>query len=430
MPSRPALSLCFIASPLPFLGDPLRNAPLGILYLAAMAEQAGYQVGVCDLRATSVAAAVDAVPKGRSVYGFSATTPEYPLSLQVARKLKKREPASVFILGGVHATVCKKNIDLVFDIVVGGEGEGVLLTVLKDISEKKYHRFYQADGLMDVAGLPWPARHLLPAASFVSTALVEQGQPATTVLASRGCAFDCAFCASKFMWHRKLRYRPVDDVIAEIKELRDRYGVRQLRFQDDALELNRNWIRDFCGKMQLLKMVWRANARVDTMTDETMTAMKNAGCDELCFGIESPEQDVLDKSCKNMSIDAAYRVLKSARVHGLRTRIFLIIGLPGQDKKVADNMIAFIKETQPDAVDLSTFVPFPGCDIYCNPAAYHVKVRQDIDLEDFVMTRGLYGDEKNKDFAIVHDKLSDNDLKRLRSEILDFIQSYNLVRNK
>jgi len=424
------LSLNVILSPLSFLGDPKRNAPLGAMYLAAVCEKAGYPVVLTDLRDVSVEDAAGRIVSKTDVFAFSATTPEYPACRRLARDLKARYPKALFVIGGYHATVCPTRIDPVFDTVVRGEGEETLIEVLEDVAAGRRKRLYTARAPVDVASVPWPARHLLARDSFISTSLVQKGQPATTILASRGCAFDCAFCASKYMWNRLVRSRPVSDVIAEIEHLRERYGVRQLRFQDDALELNRPWLLRLCRQMKPFGMTWRANARADTLTEELMDAMQGAGCDELCFGIESPEQDVLDKSKKKMKIEKARATLAAARARGLKTRIFFIIGLPGQGADVARNMIAFIKETRPDAVDLSTFVPFPGCDIYEHPDVYGVTIRSQVRDEEYVMTRGLFGNEKEMDFVIRHDVLSNERLKDLRSQVLDFIQQYRLVQNK
>jgi len=423
-------SLNFILTPLPFLGDPKRNAPLGVMYLAAVCEKAGYPVAIKDLRDAPVKEAADRITSECDIFAFSATTPEYPACRHLAQDLRARYPKALFVIGGYHATVCPDAIDPVFNTVVRGEGEGSVIKVLEDLEAGRKQRLYTAHHPVDIAKVPWPARHLLPPDSFVSCSLVEKGEPATTVLASRGCAFDCAFCASKYMWSRLVRSRPVADVINEIRHLREHYGVRQLRFQDDALELNRPWLLEFCQHMRSFKMTWRANARADTLTEELMDAMKEAGCDELCFGIESPEQAVLDKSNKKMKIEKAYTTLAAARAKGIKTRIFLIIGLPGQNTDVADNMIAFIKEARPDAVDLSTFVPFPGCDIYEHPDAYNVAIRDQARDEEYVMTRGLFGNEKDMDFVVRHDVLSNEQLKDLRSQVLDFIQQYRLVQNK
>lgn len=422
----------FVLTPLPFLGDPKRNAPLGVMYLAAMTERNGFRTAITDIRDRLCADALDFIPEA-DVYAFSSTTPEYSIVRDVARMLKMRQPDCFIILGGVHATVCFDSIDSCFDVVAIGEGEKIIIEILRDYEKGKIKdRIYRGSFFEHLSLLPHPARHLVSRDSFISNQLVEKGKPATTILGSRGCAYACSFCASKLMWHQKCRFRDPDDIAQEIAGLKERYGVEQLRFQDDALEINSPWLEEICCKIKPLSFTWRANARINTTfrSKNILPLMKEAGCDELCYGIESPEQLVLDKCNKNMLISQAYEVLKLVQEAGMKVRIFLIIGLPGQDKNVAKNMIAFIKEAHPSAVDLSTFVPFPGCDIYHNAAKYGIVLNSDIDFNDYVMTRGLYRDEKDKNFVFKHDQLANDQLKDLRAEVLEFIQNYNLVQNK
>ncbi len=423
------LKINFILAPLPFLGDPKRNAPLGAMYLAAVTEQAGYDTVITDLRDKNSDSCLSLIPEA-DVYAFSATTPEYHYCCKIARLLKERNRDALTVIGGVHPTVCPDDIDSCFDAVAIGEGERAIIDILNDFENGKRLRFYRSRLTSDLSGLPYPARHLLPRESFVSYSLVEKNKAATSVMVSRGCVFHCAFCASESMWHQKSRYRPVEDVIGEIKELKEKYGIEQLRFQDDSLAINKKWIFEFCKALKSLDLVWRANARIENSSEDVISAMKDAGCDELGYGIESLEQEVLDKCNKKMKVAEAVACLKNARKLKMKTRVFLIIGLPGQDQNVAKNMINFIKDIRPCGVDLSTFVPFPGSDIYKNPSKYGIRIKDNVDFDDFVMTRGLFGDEKNKDFVFVHDKLTSDELKALRDEILSFVKSYNLDLNK
>ena len=419
----------FILAPLPFLGDPKRNAALGVMYLAAITEQAGHPTIITDLRDKNLEDCLVLIPESQ-VYAFSSTTPEYHYCCKIARLLKERDKHALIIIGGVHATVCPDDIDSCFDVVAVGGGERVIIEILDDFKNGKRSRFYRSQLVNDLSTLPYPARHLLPRESFVSYSLVEKNKAATSVMVSRGCAFNCAFCTSKAMWHQKCRYRSVRDVIDEIKELREKYGIEQLRFQDDSLVINKKWIFEFCKALKPLHFVWRANARVENSSDDIISAMKDAGCDELCYGIESLEQEVLNKCNKKMKIIDAVACLKNVKKLKMKTRVFLIIGLPGQDKSVAKNMIDFIKDIGPSGVDLSTFVPFPGSDIYRNPSLYGIRIKEEIGFDDYVMTRGLFGDERNKDFVFFHDKLSNDELKALRIEVLNFIKGNNLDINK
>lgn len=423
------MKITFIIPPLLFLGDAMRNAPLGVMYLAAVVQKAGHEVTVTDLRSKTIDESLRLIPDA-DIYGFTCVTPDYHYCKKIAIRLRKRNPKSLLVIGGVHPTACPEKIDSVFDVIVSGEGERSIIKLIADFKKGKYKRFYREDVAVDPATLPLPARHLLPRKSLVSYSLIQKGNAATTITATRGCPFDCAFCGSKVIWGRKLRYRPVDSVIEEIKEIQKKYDIHQLKFQDDGITYNREWLVEFCGKAKPLNIVWRANARVDVSDRNILFLMRDAGCYELGYGIESPEQRVLNRINKGFNIEQAHIAFKNATDAGIKTRIFLIIGLPGQDKDVVENMIAFIKRVKPTAVDLSTFVPYPGSDIFKDPQKYGIKLKSGSDFSEHITTRGFYGDEAEKDFTFEHDILSNNMLKELRRSMLDFITSYGLVQNR
>jgi radical SAM superfamily enzyme YgiQ (UPF0313 family) len=231
------------------------------------------------------------------------------------------------------------------------------------------------------------------------------------------------------MWGRKVRFRSPGNVISEIKEVIERYNVYHFRFQDDTLTVKRDWILELCKNMELLDIRWRANARVDCAQKEVLEAMYKAGCDEIDYGIEDVSEKVLAINNKKVRARDIYTAIKNAKEVGLKIRLFFMIGLPGQDTGVAKNIIRFLEETKPDGVDLSTFIPFPGCDICINPSKYNIKLLN-TDFGDYVMTAGLYGDEGKRDFIYKHDTLTNEELKRERLEILEYIIAHNLSLNK
>jgi radical SAM superfamily enzyme YgiQ (UPF0313 family) len=401
------LSIVLIIPPSPFLGDEKRQPPLGILYVAAYLEQQRLNVRIIDLRSVPSSGWMDKIPVcGR--YGITATTPEYPYAVLIAEGLKLRDKMMDkkchISLGGVHGTALAGTIErTLFDTVVIGEGDGTA-----PLDER-----------------PFPARHLLPRESFISDKLCEAGESATTVMVSRGCAFDCSFCSSKAMWGRNVRYRSVGNVIAELQMLKREYGIHQIRFHDDTMTVNKPWIMEFCGAVAPLNLRWRAATRVDRSSADMLQAMFDAGCYELAYGIEDPDQDVLNINNKGVKTKDIYKALATAKRIGFKTRLYLMIGLPGQDDKTAKRLIDFIERVEPTVADLSTFVPFPGSDVYNNPDKYDIKLK-DTPWDDYVFTRGLYGDECAKDFIYQHDRLSNESLKQQRKEILDHIKKRHI----
>jgi len=422
------MKIVLIIPPSPFLGEQKRNSPLGVMYIASFLKKYGYDIEMVDLRDLDEDRWTKIIPCA-DIYGITATTPEYPLVVKIAHNLKLRNQKSLIVLGGNHATTNSKNLDSVFDRIVLGEGELSMLNLLKDFEKGVSKKYYVSPLIEDLDSLPFPARHLLPFNSVFNNKLCINGKIATSIIASRGCPFNCSFCASKSIWGRRPRFRSPDNVVSEIKEIIERYNVYYFRFHDDTIAANRNWLFELCEKMKPLNIHWRANTRVNCSQKDVLEAMYRAGCYEIDYGIESVSEKVLKINNKQIKVEDIYVATRNAKEVGLKIRLFLMIGLPGQGKDESKNMIKFIEEIKPDGVDLSTFVPFPGCDIYTNPSKYNIRILNK-NFSSYVLALGLYGDEAKKDFIYEHDILTNEELKQARLEILEYIKAYNLTLNK
>jgi len=413
--------ICLIIPPAKFLGDPKRNTPLGVLYVASYLEKNGVSVKLADLRDNGDGR----VPKSR-YYGITATTPEYDGAVRIAKRLKDSHDC-VIVLGGPHATAVPDDIDEAFDYVVTGEGESAALSILKGQERNRRVLHSLIDNLDEI---PFPARKLLNRSSIVSSSLGQKGILSTTMIASRGCAYDCAYCSSKSMWQRRVRYRSPENVTDEIKELIRVYHVYSYRFHDDTMTVSRKWITDFCDAIHRnnLKIQWRTNTRTNHSGFHMFQMMRKAGCYDIGFGIEDPREHIQRINNKQISGGKAYTEIENARRAGIKSRVFLMIGLPGQGTDTADAMIEYIEEAQPDYVDLSTFVPYPGTDIYNNPGKYGIRIKS-ASYDDYVFALGLHGNEADADFLYQHDVMTNEELKEQRRRILTYISERKMVVN-
>lgn len=430
------MKIVLINPPHPYLADQKRNQPLGIMYLAAMLEKENYDVQLVDLCNTDEEDWIKKIPDA-DIFGIGSTTLDYIRSIKIAKKLKENYKC-IIVLGGAHATSVPRTIDSIFDKVIIGEGERAFLDLLKDCENEnhcyknntnRYKKFYQREQIEDIDAIPFPARHLLPLDSIVNYNLVEKGKAATSLITSRGCNYNCFFCGSKTMWGQKVRFRSADNVIQELKQIIHDYEVYYFRFHDDTMTLNKKRLLELCKKMEPLNIHWRAHTRVDRSDMETLVAMKKAGCIELGFGMESASQEVLDLNNKKITIEEARFAIKNAKKVGLKVRLFFVVGLPGETKGTVKKNIEFIEDVQPDGVDISTFVPFPGCEIYENPQKFNIQLLTQ-DYEKFVMTLGLCNGEADTDFIYKHPNLTNEELKKNRSEMLNYITNNKMALNK
>lgn len=346
-------SVCLLIPPLPFLEEPRRNCPLGILYVAASLEKAGYNTKVVDLRGNGQTKIPEA-----EVYGISITSADLPYALEIASKLKGR-----VIMGGPGTLGIHRD----GFTVVRGEGEKAILTVMED----KHLAYIDGSLTEDLDSLPFPARHLLPKESVISTSLCHQGVPASTIITSRGCPFSCTYCSSPQLWQRRVRRHSPEYTLQEIAGLVKDYGIKELRFQDDEANLDKEWLKAIAEGMAELGIKWRCNARAEVGNWEYL---KEAGCCEIAVGVETANP-LAHKIHKGVDLEKTERGIWRAYQAGLDIRLFFIIGLPYDNGDISRRTIKFLEEMPPlVGVHLNVFSPFPGCDIGDHPEKYGIEI--------------------------------------------------------
>ncbi len=407
-----------------FLDDEKRNFPLGIFYIASTARALGYDVSVDDLRGVAESELEKHLNPDCNVYGFTSTTPSYHIASTLAKKIKHKNPEALTIIGGPHATALPHTIGHEFDKVVVGEGEKSFTEILKDYTEEKNldKRIYSSPLIRNLDSIPFPARDLIPYESvFNKDAFVAGGEYTGTIMSSRGCIGDCSFCGSENMWHRKVRFRTPDNVVEELKYMIDNFGVRYFKFHDDTVAMNKKRMYELCDKIKPLDILWKACTRVDYSQLDMLKKMKQSGCQEVAFGIESLEQKVLDKNQKGTNLSQINEAMKNTKLAGLDSRLYFMIGLPGEPQGFSDRLYQFIDKARPDSVVISTFVPYPGTPIYNNPDKWGIKIK-DVKFDKYLMSLGLREDERTEDLIFEHDILTNREIKEER------IKSLNIVK--
>lgn len=317
-----------IIPPNPFLDDEKRNCPLGVLYVAAVLDN----VIVTDLRGQKEWNIPEA-----DVYGITCSSAEFETAKKIRAQLKGR-----VILGGPHSLATQECLDAGFDVVIG-EGETGLPMLLDG-----RHRLVEAPFIRDLDRLPFPARHLIP--DVVSTSLCRPGRKATTIIASRGCPYECSYCASPRLWKRKVRRHSPEYTMREIDSLIADYGIEELRFQDDEMNIDRGWLERFHSRVP-----YRANARAEC---GNWDVLKASGCYEVGIGVESCDPCV-HAFAKNTSIDKTRRGIEDAIKAGLSVRLFFIVGLPG-DTGDPQITIDWLEGLDLIGAHLNVFSPIPG----------------------------------------------------------------------
>lgn len=347
-----------IIPPNPFLEDEKRNCPLGILYVAASLEKSGYDVQVIDLRDE---ANWERIPTS-SIYGVSSSSIDFLYAVEVAKFLKARHPCKV-IIGGPATLDTARCFDAGF-IVVKGEGEGAIPKALNN------GRVIDNGLVNNLDSIPLPARHLLPRESVVSTKLCHQGVSATTITASRGCPFSCTFCASPKLWGRKVRRHSPGYTIKEVAKLVSDYAVKELRFQDDEMNIDREWLKAIAPSMADLGVKWRCHARAELGNWEYL---KEAGCYEVGIGVETANPEA-HKIHKGVGLEKTKVGIQAAHKADLEIRLCFIIGLPYDDGDISGRTMRFLEEMpELHGVFINIFSPFAGSEIGDNSQRFGLR---------------------------------------------------------
>jgi len=310
---------------------------------------------------------------------MSITTPSLDADLKAAHLARQVNPATLTVAKGAHFNTL--DIDTVeacpdLDLVIRGEyeltamdlGRGRPLSEIEGITWRdrdsgRVTRNPPRPLTSDLDALPFPARHLVNNELYVRP---DTGQAQTTLVTNRGCPFTCSYCLAQQVSGSKNRYRSVENVMDEIRECVERYGIRNFLFRSDLFTQNRKWVVRLCQAILEAKLdiEWVCNSRVDTIDEETLGWMKRAGCWILAFGTESGNQDTLDRIRKKATVDQAYQAIAMTRRAGIKSSVYLLFGLPWDSDATLREQADFARALDPDYLEIFFVYPFPGTTMY------------------------------------------------------------------
>lgn len=354
-----------INPPRRYLIEPESQAPFGLLYIAAILEQEGWECQYVDL------ALEDEIPEA-DLYGITANSPDYDDAVEIAKGLKSRD--GLVVLGGPHVTGMMGHVDLdIFDAVVIDEGENSIRQIVREWPHLS--KSYMLPVVEDLDTIPFPARHLLSVQGtniFAYRKRYWEGET-TCLVTMRGCPYRCGFCAAGR--RHKVRFRSADNLIAEIQHVVETYDIREFRISDDHFALKRSRVLEVLPRMKECDIFWRASIRVDSVDPKMLELMAESGCVEISYGVESGDPRVLKRINKGATLEQAANAMKWTHDAGITVRSLMVAGLPGETPESAYKTIEFMEQTRDwwDIATLSNFVPFPGSPIWNNPEAFGVK---------------------------------------------------------
>lgn len=387
-----------------YLNDPFRGDPFTHLQLLTVLEESfgdKLDLSLIDLRGIRREFSLYHIDEC-DIYLHSIYTLDINEQTAIVKMLKRQYPKAVHIAGGPHAGEFPDESLLTFDSLIVGEGERNIVKAIDDFSNNRLQKIYRDPKAVDINIYPYPSRKFLPKSSTTRRRMMTlRNKPgfdkliSTNVIFSRGCPYNCHFCA--LLTAREgtpgIRFREPKLIEAEIEYLKNNYGIQGMVMVDEIVfplkRLNAIAELEAIGRTNV---VWRGQCRVDGITPELAVLARQSGCLALGMGVESVWQPSLDLINKRISIQKAKETIALLKANDIEARLYLILGLPGEPENIVDLTWDFIKETQPDLIHLSLFTIRPGTEVYRNPDKFGIKNIK----TDWSNTMHIHGLDQNR----------------------------------
>lgn len=401
------------------------KVPLGLAYLASYLEKKGHSPEILDCMAyyeyiTKISEDKHRIglPEKQIIEKIKEFNPDivgiscgYTVheadSLRTAELVKKINKNILVVFGGAHSSANPGSVlrDKNVDIAVIGEGEITFSKIAENwdnqkkikkingiafrdnkkikkmnkslsVSQNPHSDFKikinaPSEYIQNLDELPFPARHLLPMERYLKhpqNSIANMRSPTTEIITSRGCPFNCIFCSIHTVWGRKWRARSSKNVVDELEELYNKYGIREFRFFDDNISWDKKRMIGICDEIikRRLDIRWDTpnGVAIATLNEEVLRKMKKAGYYKIIMGIESGSENTLKFMRKPVSLEHARKIIKICNKIGIWTWSTFVIGFPNEDRKEIQKTIDFSKNS---GLNFATFYiaqPYPGTDLF------------------------------------------------------------------
>jgi radical SAM superfamily enzyme YgiQ (UPF0313 family) len=374
--------------------------PLGTLYAAALMRDNGYAVQLFDtMFATDPSEVVVPIDQYQPAYfvmyddGFNYLTKMCLTNMREAAfrmmKLAKERGCAVIISSSDSTDRYEEYLNEGADFVLLGEAEMTLkelLDCLEGGGQEPLHiqglafkkgevicKTPRRNVLKFLDGLPFPAWDLVDIQPYKNMWRKSSGYFSLNMATTRGCPFKCNWCA-KPIYGNRYNSRSPENVVAELKMLKEKFNFDHIWFCDDIFGLKPNWVHQFAElvEKEQLSFKFKIQARADLLLQEKyVEALHRAGCENIWMGAESGSQKILDAMDKGITVDQIYTSTKLIRQHGMLPSFFIQFGYLGETRKDIGKTIDMINELLPHSIGISVSYPLPG-------TLFYDKVKADI----------------------------------------------------
>ena len=356
-----------------------RMMPVGLGWINATLRDSGFDSSLANLSGVTWSRVGAFLAREHpDLVGITLYTFNRHAGLRLAAMAKRANPRCVVIVGGPHAThvahsILRHHADVA--AVALGEGEMTMLEVARAVSSggdlsgvpglllRDDHGVAVTTGaretVADLDALASPARHY-------TGHYLDPETESSFIITSRGCPARCTFCNTPDFWGTRMRFRSPENMIAEIRHLKETLGIVSVSIRDDTFTVNKRRVIDFCRRLisERLDIMWNCQSRVNAIDEERLAWMRRAGCDHIQYGIESGSPRMLSMLAKDITLEQIRSAAAATRKVGLTLSIYLISGVPGETEEDFAATASLMSEIRPHDGLVAPLAVFPGTHIY------------------------------------------------------------------
>jgi len=312
--------------------------------------------------------------KNPDVVGITMRSCDFNVVMKSVGIIKEVNKQIVTIVGGVHPTVAPDEVagNEKIDHIVIGEGEISFLKLLQDLEVGRTNNRIIIGEKPELDDLPFDDREIYN--YRVTLNLVSypgvMNPPMVTMIGQRGCPFNCTFCAphAQTMFGKKIRVRSPIHVIEELKELRNRYDFKSIKFYDYTFTMNSKWVFEFCEMYRQagFKADIMAQSRADLICrdEPLLKTLRETGLKLMLVGFESGSQRVLDRLRKGTTVEQNLEASRLLKKYGIMVGGSFMLGSPGETKEDVRATVDLVKAMRPHFTSVAYFTPCPGSALY------------------------------------------------------------------
>lgn len=322
------------------------------------------------------------------IIGISCVTVKMKSVLKTARIIKQYSSGIKIVLGGHHSHIYANDIlnncpDI--DFIIKGEGEESLVELADLLEKEKLGNSHNLEeSLKNIEGLVFRNKlgktHENTPRTFISNLdslpyaesakYFKNGElinlPLSSIMASRGCPYQCSYCATNQIWHRKVRRRSVENVIGEIEYRISNEKIREFNFLDDCFTMDKDWMLEFCDSLlrKNISISWSCISSVNFIDESLFKLVVRAGCNKINLGIESGSERILKLCNKHINLNHAREIFDYARKYRVSTAAYFMIGFPTETEDDIKKTQECIYQLSPNWVYMNVLIPLPGTNFF------------------------------------------------------------------